>query len=33
MEMLDSMPKDVSQRMEVQEALADTSNGAPAQQV
>jgi single-strand DNA-binding protein len=33
MEMLDSMPKDVRQRMEVQDALADASNGAPAQQV
>jgi single-strand DNA-binding protein len=33
MEMLDSMPKDVRQRMEVQDALADTSNGTPSQQV
>jgi single stranded DNA-binding protein len=30
MEMLDSMPKDVRQRMELQDALADGSNGAPA---
>jgi single-strand DNA-binding protein len=33
MEMLDNMPKDVRQRKEVQDALADTANGAPAQQV
>jgi single-strand DNA-binding protein len=33
MEMLDSMPQDVRQRMELQNALADTSNGAPSQQV
>jgi single-strand DNA-binding protein len=33
MEMLDSMPKDVRKRMELQDALADTSDGAPAQQV
>jgi single-strand DNA-binding protein len=31
MEMLDSMPKDVRQRMEVQDALAETSNGSPVQ--
>jgi single-strand DNA-binding protein len=31
MEMLDSMPEDVRQRMEVQDALADASNGAPQQ--
>jgi hypothetical protein len=31
MEMLDSMPKDVRQRMEVEDALTDTSNGAPQQ--
>jgi single-strand DNA-binding protein len=30
---VDSMPKEVSQTLEVQDALADTSNGAPAQQV
>ena len=28
MEMLDSMPKDVRQRMELEDALTDTSNGA-----
>jgi single-strand DNA-binding protein len=33
MEMLDSMPQDVRQRKEVRDALAETSNGAPAQQV
>jgi single-strand DNA-binding protein len=33
MEMLDSMPEDVRQRMELEDALADTSNGAPAPQV
>jgi single-strand DNA-binding protein len=33
MEMLDSMPKDVRQRMEVQDALSDASNGATAPQV
>ena len=31
MEMLDSMPKDVRQRMKVQDALAETSNGSPVQ--
>jgi single-strand DNA-binding protein len=31
MEMLDSMPQDVRQRMELQDALADGSNGAPQQ--
>jgi single-strand DNA-binding protein len=32
MEMLDSMPKDVKQRMELEDALADdTSNGTPVQ--
>jgi single-strand DNA-binding protein len=31
LEMLDSMPKDVRQRMELQDALADASNGAPQQ--
>jgi single-strand DNA-binding protein len=31
MEMLDSTPEDVRQRKEVQAALADTSNGTPAQ--
>jgi single-strand DNA-binding protein len=31
MEMLDSMPQDVRQRMELQDALADTSNGSPVQ--
>jgi single-strand DNA-binding protein len=31
MEMLDSMPKDVRQRKEVQDALADTSNSTPVQ--
>jgi single-strand DNA-binding protein len=31
MEMLDSMPEDVRQRKEVQDALADTSNGTPVQ--
>jgi single-strand DNA-binding protein len=30
---VDSMPKEVRQTMEVQDALADTSNGAPSQQV
>ena len=30
LEMLDSMPQDVKQRMD---AVADTSNGAPSQQV
>jgi single-strand DNA-binding protein len=33
MEMLDSMPKDVRQRMELEDALADGSNGHPAPQV
>jgi single-strand DNA-binding protein len=33
MEMLDSMPQDVKQRMELADALADESNGAPSQQV
>jgi single-strand DNA-binding protein len=33
MEMLDSMPQDVKQRKEVQDALADASNGHPAPQV
>jgi hypothetical protein len=33
MEMLDSMPQDVRKRMELQDALADGSNGAPSQQV
>jgi single-strand DNA-binding protein len=33
LEMLDSMPQDVRQRMELEDALADTSNGAPAQQI
>jgi single-stranded DNA-binding protein len=33
LEMLDSMPKDVRQTMELQDALADGSNGAPTQQV
>jgi single-strand DNA-binding protein len=33
MEMLDSMPQDVRQRMELEDALTDTSNGAPSQQV
>jgi single-strand DNA-binding protein len=33
MEMLDSMPTDVRQTMELQDALADGSNGAPSQQV
>ena len=33
MVMLDSMPKDVRQAMELQDALADTSNGAPSQHV
>jgi single-stranded DNA-binding protein len=32
-EMLDSMPDDVKQRMELQDALADELNGAPSQQV
>jgi single-strand DNA-binding protein len=31
MEMLDSMPQDVRQRMELADALADASNGAPQQ--
>jgi single-strand DNA-binding protein len=31
MEMLDSMPQDVRQRMELQDALADTSNDSPVQ--
>jgi single-strand DNA-binding protein len=31
MEMLDSMPKDVRQTMELEDALTDASNGAPAQ--
>jgi hypothetical protein len=31
MEMLDSMPQDVRQRMELQDALNDASNGAPQQ--
>jgi hypothetical protein len=30
---IDSMPKDVRQTMELQDALADTSIGAPSQQV
>jgi single-strand DNA-binding protein len=30
-EMLDSMPQDVRQKMELQDALADGSNGAPQQ--
>ena len=33
MEILDSMPQDVRQRMELEDALADASNGAPSQQV
>jgi single-strand DNA-binding protein len=33
MVMLDSMPKDVRQAMELHDALADTSNGAPSQHV
>jgi single-strand DNA-binding protein len=33
MEMLDSMPQDVKQRMELQDALSDASNGHPAPQV
>jgi single-strand DNA-binding protein len=33
MEMLDSMPEDVRQTMELQDALADESNGAPPVQV
>jgi single-strand DNA-binding protein len=33
MEMLDSMPKDVRQRMELEDALADASNGSVGQQV
>jgi single-strand DNA-binding protein len=33
MEMLDSMPKDVRQRMELADALSDAANGAPAPQV
>jgi hypothetical protein len=32
LEMLDSMPEDVRQTKELQDALADGSNGAPAQQ-
>ncbi len=32
-EMLDSMPQDVRQRMELADALADGSNGRPNQQV
>jgi single-strand DNA-binding protein len=32
-EMLDSMPQDVRQRMELADALADGSNGTPAPQV
>jgi hypothetical protein len=31
LEMLDSMPQDVRQTMELQDTLADTSNGALAQ--
>jgi single-strand DNA-binding protein len=31
MEILDSMPKNVRKTMELQDALADTSNGAPQQ--
>jgi single-strand DNA-binding protein len=31
MEMLDSMPKDVRQRMELEDAMSDASNGAPQQ--
>jgi single-strand DNA-binding protein len=31
LEMLDAMPTDVKQRMELQDALADEPNGAPAQ--
>jgi single-strand DNA-binding protein len=31
MEMLDSMPQDVRKRMELEDALNDTSNGAPQQ--
>jgi single-stranded DNA-binding protein len=33
LEMLDSMPKEVRQTMELEDALADTSKGAPSQQV
>ncbi len=33
MEMLDSMPTDVKKRMELQDALAEASDGAPSQQV
>jgi single-strand DNA-binding protein len=33
MEMLDSMPQDVRKRMELEDALSDTSNGAAGQQV
>ena len=33
LEMLDSMPTDVKKSMELQDALADGSNGAPAQQI
>ncbi len=33
MEMLDSMPQDVQQKMELEEALVNGSNGTPAQQV
>jgi single-strand DNA-binding protein len=32
MEMLDSMPQDVRQRMAVQDAMSDASNGAAGQQ-
>jgi hypothetical protein len=31
MEMLDSMPQDVRQRMELEDAMSDASNGAPQQ--
>jgi single-strand DNA-binding protein len=31
MEMLDSMPKDVRQSMELEDALSDAANGAPQQ--
>jgi single-strand DNA-binding protein len=31
LEMLDSMPQDVRQRMELEDTLADTSDGAPVQ--
>jgi hypothetical protein len=33
LEMLDSIPKDVRQTMELQDAVADESNGHQAQQV